>query len=83
MTGARRSRLEKELIELLGSYNKSNLDTKPFMDKVYFAIERARELDTSPSDRWPQGLGTRIYQLAEEIVPKEMGSRFIRGSNFC
>lgn len=68
-TGARRTRLEQELVALLGAYNKSNLDTQPFMEHVPLAIERAKAIDTNPADRWPQTLGTRIYLLAQKILP--------------
>ncbi len=68
-TGARRTRLEQELVTLLGAYNKSNLDTEPYMKHVPLAIERAKAIDTSLADRWPQTLGTRIYLLAEKILP--------------
>jgi RloB-like protein len=67
--GARRTRLEQELVALLGAYNKSNLDTEPFMKHVPLAIERAKAIDTNPADRWPQTLGTRIYLLAQKILP--------------
>ncbi|WP_069472057.1 RloB family protein [Candidatus Marithrix sp. Canyon 246] len=63
-----RTRLEAELINLLNSYNKSNLDTAQFLPFVKQAIERAKKLDTNPKQRWSNGLGTRVYQLVEKII---------------
>jgi hypothetical protein len=63
-----RTRLEKELILLLGSYNKSNLDTSQFLPYVKEAIERAKKLDIFSEQRWQNQLGTRIYKLVEKII---------------
>lgn len=63
-----RTRLEHELINLFGYYNKSNLDMNCFTKRVKFAIENARQNDINPEDRWPNGLGTRVYLLVEQIV---------------
>jgi hypothetical protein len=64
----KRTRLEIELLSLLGAYNKSNLNTAPFLPNVAIAIARARSLDTHPEYRWPITLGTRVYLLAEAIT---------------
>jgi hypothetical protein len=63
-----RTRLEKELVELCGSYSKSNLDTATFIPHIETAIERARALDINPDHRWLNHLGTRVYLLAESII---------------
>ncbi len=63
-----RTRLEIELVDLLGSFNKSNLDTSPFLPRVRIAIENARRCDLHPEHRWPNDLGTRVYLLAEKII---------------
>ncbi|MCU0499424.1 MAG: RloB family protein [Anaerolineae bacterium] len=61
--------LEIEIGACLGKkYNKVKYDPVQFLDYVQEAIDRARALDTNPSDRWPQGLGTRVYQLVEAIL---------------
>jgi hypothetical protein len=65
-----RTRLEQELLKLLGSYNKVNPDMQFFCQLVSTAIRNARSADTQPENRWPNGLGTRVYLLVEEIVPK-------------
>jgi hypothetical protein len=33
------------------------------------AITRARTLDIKPAERWPSGLGTRVYRLVQQIQP--------------
>jgi len=63
-----RTLLEQEISDILGSYNKSNLDTSKFLPKVEYAIEQARQLDTNPGQRWPISLRTRVYRLAERII---------------
>lgn len=65
-----RTRLERELLALLGSYNKAKPDMEFLCQHVLTAIQNARVADAHPEDRWPNELGTRVYLLAEEIVPK-------------
>lgn len=60
--------LKKRLRKELGSYSESKYDTSLFLANVTKAIEQAKSLDTNPSDRWPQTLGTRVYLLAESIM---------------
>lgn len=43
-------------------------DVARYLPHVETAITRARLLDERPSDRWPQGLGTRVYLLAQSII---------------
>ncbi|MHB8104278.1 MAG: RloB family protein [Dehalococcoidales bacterium] len=62
--------LEQELCNILGSYNKANLDTSRFLPFIDRAIERARLLDIVPTERWPNRLGTRVYLLAESIIKR-------------
>lgn len=64
-----RTRLDIELVSLLGSYNKGDPDTSKFLGNVRVAIERARALDKIPDHRWPNDLGTRVYLIAEKIIP--------------
>ncbi|HFQ92572.1 MAG TPA: RloB domain-containing protein [Anaerolineae bacterium] len=66
--GGRRTRLERAILEIAGQYNKSRLDAARYLPHVETAVDRARSLDTRPSDRWPQGLGTRVYLLAQSII---------------
>lgn len=67
----RRTRIEQELLLLLGKYNKTNLDMEYFAHRVFVAIQNARNSDLNPETRWPNQLGTRVYLLLEEIVPPE------------
>jgi len=67
----KRTRLEQELLALLGSYNKTNPDMNYFAPRVFDAISNARNADKNLENRWPNGLGTRVYLLAEEIVPSQ------------
>jgi hypothetical protein len=66
-----KTRLELELIKLLGSYNKGNPDTSKFLKNVEVAIERAKALDKHPEHRWTNDLGTRVYLIAEKIVTRK------------
>jgi hypothetical protein len=66
--GARRTPLEQAILDITGQYNKSNLDANRYIPHVEDAIERAVALDVSPTDRWPQQLGTYVYRLARSII---------------
>ncbi len=72
-----RTRLEKELISICGSYSKSNLKTSGYLSHVTIAIEYARKTDLYPDDRWLNCLGTRVYKLVQSIIdssPKQPGN---------
>lgn len=66
-----RTRMERELVMLLGEFSKSSLKTEHFLPQVEDAITRARELDKHPEHRWPNELGSRVYLLAEKIMDRE------------
>jgi len=68
--GTNRTRLERELISILGQYNKSKPATKDFIPFVQNAVERARALDIQRRARWPNDLGSRVYRLVSEIMKK-------------
>jgi hypothetical protein len=67
--GTNRTRLERELLAILGRYNKFNLATEDFLPNLQQAIERAQKSDTNPVERWPNDLGSRVYRLARRIIP--------------
>ncbi len=68
------SECEVQLRELLGAYNKRRLAVHPWtISRIEDAIERARTLDTDPSQRWPQEPGSTMYRLVERI-PRRSGS---------
>jgi hypothetical protein len=66
-----RTRLERELVRLVGQYNKSNLNTEAYLPHVETAIARASDSDSSPNHRWTNHLGTRVYQLARSVIARE------------
>ncbi len=63
-----RTRLELELISILGSYSKSNLKTSCYLPNVDAAIANARASDVKESDRWLNHIGSRVYKLAQSII---------------
>lgn len=65
--------LKKRMRELLGSYSESSYDALRLLPYVPEAMAIARELDVNPTDRWPQGVGTRVYRLMESIGGKSAG----------
>lgn len=57
--------LLKKLIAERRKANEVLFETcRPGLD---LARQRAQALDTNQQDRWPQGLGTRVYRLVESI----------------
>ncbi|MFP4393760.1 MAG: RloB family protein [Anaerolineales bacterium] len=66
-----RTRLERELVILLGEFSKSSLKTEHFLPHVEEAISQARELDEHPEHRWPNDLGSRVYLLAKKIMDRD------------
>jgi len=64
-----RNRLDMELLEILGEYNKSNLKTDQFLPYVEDAIRRAKNIDDL-GERWPNNLGSKVYLVAEKIIKK-------------
>lgn len=66
-----RTCIERELLTLLGSYNKANLDLGYFAPRASIAIQNARNSDHDPDARWPNELGSRVYLLAEVIVTQQ------------
>ncbi len=68
---SRRNRLDMELLNILGEYNKSNLKVeKHFYLRTEKAIERAKKLDDIKL-RWPNDLGSRVYLIVEQIINKK------------
>ena len=58
---------EKRLRLILGSYNKSNLDTAPYVGRIDDAIGRAKKLHPDPNQNWPPTLGSHVYRVVEMI----------------
>ncbi len=62
-----RTALELELIDKLGSYSKSNLNTDHFLPHLDHAVAQAQKLDTDANARWPKSFGSHIYKLIKSI----------------
>lgn len=63
-----RTRIDSELLSILGEFNKSNLNVEHFLPAVHSAVQRARALDMNNGQRWPNDLGSRVYLLAEKVL---------------
>ncbi len=59
---------EKRLRLILGSYNKSNLDTTPYVEHIPDAIQRAKQLHPKANQNWPPTPGSHIYRVVEMIL---------------
>jgi hypothetical protein len=66
-----RTRLDRELVNLLGGYNKSEPEIPRFLPHIDIAITRAQQLDLYPDQRWPNDLGSRVYLLATRIIARQ------------
>jgi len=64
----KKAALVNELRDLLGSFNPTNLNTANFLHRINTAISNAQTADTNPTERWPNGLGSRVYKLAQKII---------------
>ena len=63
-----RTRLEKELVSICGTYSKSKLKSSDYLPGIVTAIANARESDVRPDDRWLNQIGSRVYKLAQSII---------------
>ncbi|SFD54171.1 RloB-like protein [Chitinophaga sp. CF118] len=63
-----RTRVEMELLHLLGSFNKSNINTNHFLPHLNLAIQRAEEQDNNAGERWPNQLGSHVYKLIRKLL---------------
>lgn len=63
--------LKVRLRHEMDSYHESAYDAQMLIAHVEDAIARAKALDTNPTDRWPQTLGTRVYLLAESVMNRK------------
>lgn len=59
---------EKRLRLILGSYNKSNLDTAPYVEHIEDAIRRAKQLHPNGKQNWPATPGSHVYRVVEMIL---------------
>jgi hypothetical protein len=65
-----RNYIETKIIEIAGSYNKTNLKTEDFFPNIDTAVLRAKNLD-QPQEEYPTKLGSHIYKLIEKLKKVE------------
>ena len=63
-----RTRLEKELITICGSYNKKNPNLDHYFPYIHSAVQRGKNLMEQPNERWPDYLGTHVWKLVKRII---------------
>lgn len=61
-----RTYVEKKIIEILGSYNKSNLKPELFLATIENAIKQAKTLN-NPEEEYPKNLGSFVYKILENL----------------
>lgn len=59
--------IESELRTLLPGYNKTNLNLEQFAPYVDTAVQRAKDMDVHPDERWPNQIGSRVYRVIQAI----------------
>lgn len=62
-----RTHVEKLLVEVLGSYNKSNILPERFLPHIDDAIARARALD-AVAEVYPSVVGSHVYKIVEKLI---------------
>jgi len=61
---------------VLGEYSKRTIDCTRFPpEAARTAVERAKKLDVSPNDRWPQEMGSHVYRIVEKLLPGQRTSQ--------
>lgn len=66
---AKKNYIDKEISNIIGSYNKSNPKLEQILPSVNSAIKQAKELDIIDED-FPSGLGSHIYKVVEKLIKK-------------
>ncbi len=61
--------VERELKKFDKNYDKSRYESAKYIEKIDNAIKNAAKTDTQPQDRWLNQIGTRVYRLAQSIIP--------------
>ena len=65
-----RNYAETKIVEVVGSYNKTNLKTEDFLPHIDNAVSRAKNLD-QPQENYPTKLGSHIYKLIEKLKKED------------
>ncbi len=60
--------IKRKIRSILGSYTESSYDVERLLANLPVAISRAVKLDVNKKERWPQGIGTRVYRLVKNIL---------------
>lgn len=64
-----RNYIEKKIIDILGTYNKSRLKAKEYIPHVDKAILQAKNLHIE-SEKFPSKLGTDVFKIVEKIISR-------------
>lgn len=62
--------VKENMKDLTGHYRKSDYDAMALLPYIDVAMERAEKLDISPTDKWSQNIGTKVYLSAKSIMGK-------------
>ncbi len=66
--GSHRTRLERELISICGSYNKKTPNLDHYLPHIEIAVKRAEKLIKNQSERWPDYFGTHVFKIVKKIL---------------
>lgn len=66
--GTTRTKLEKELITICGSYNKKSPNLKHYLPHLKIAITRSEKIVRNPDERWPNYFGTHVHKVVKKIL---------------
>lgn len=61
------SECHKELVKLLGKYNKADFDVEKLLEKLDKAIEKSSQLHQVKTEMFPKETGTHVYLLVEKL----------------
>lgn len=64
---SKKNYVDTKIVEIMGSYNKSNLIASEFIPHINFAIKQAKNLDNS-NESYPTKLGSHLYKLIQKII---------------
>jgi len=64
----RHAYIKHELARVLSKAVSSNIDLDDYWDNTSLAVSRAEAMDTAPTERWPNNLGSRVYLLMKKIM---------------
>jgi ribosomal silencing factor RsfS len=65
--GSKRTHVEKLLLTVLGTYNKSNPLPERFLPYIDNAIARAKTLDAA-NEEYPTTVGSHVYKVVEKLI---------------